>query len=65
VIREAFAARLIENGDLWMLCLDARSRTSRIYDLKTSEKILADIGKDYLPLFEALHRKLLPGAKEE
>ncbi len=62
VVREAFAARLIENGDLWMQSLDARNRTSHIYDLKTFEKILADIARDYLPLFEALQRKLLPSA---
>src|SRR5580704_13545414 len=28
VVKEAFAARLIENGDLWMQSLDARNRTS-------------------------------------
>jgi nucleotidyltransferase substrate binding protein (TIGR01987 family) len=60
VVREAFSARLIENGDLWMQSLDARNRTSYIYDLKTFEKILADIARDYLPLFDALQRKLLP-----
>jgi nucleotidyltransferase substrate binding protein (TIGR01987 family) len=65
VIREAFVARLIENGDLWMQALNARSRTLHMYDLKTFEKILADISTDYLPLFEALQRKLLPRPKEE
>jgi|CZKX01.1.fsa_nt_gi nucleotidyltransferase substrate binding protein (TIGR01987 family) len=65
VIKEAFAARLIENGDLWMQSLNARNRTSHIYDLKTFEKILADIGHDYLPLFEALQRKLLPSTLED
>jgi nucleotidyltransferase substrate binding protein (TIGR01987 family) len=65
VIREAFAARLIENGDLWMQSLNARNRTSHIYDLKTFERILADISKDYLPLFEALQRKLVPSAPKE
>ncbi len=65
MIKEAFAARLIENGDLWMQSLNARNRTSHIYDLKTFEKILADIGHDYLPLFEALQRKLLPSTLEE
>jgi nucleotidyltransferase substrate binding protein (TIGR01987 family) len=65
VVKEAFAARLIENGDLWMQSLNARNRASHIYDLKTFEKILADIGHDYLPLFDALRRKLLPSAPEE
>ena len=60
VVKEAFAARLIENGDLWMQSLAARNRTSHIYDLKAFEKILAEIAHDYLPLFEALQRKLLP-----
>lgn len=63
VVREAFAARLIENGDLWMQSLNARNRTPHIYDLKTFEKILADIARDYLPLFEALQRKLLPNTE--
>jgi len=65
VVKEAFAARLIENGDLWMQSLTARNRTSHIYDLKTLENILADIGHDYLPLFEALQRKLLPSTLED
>lgn len=65
VVKEAFAARLIENGDLWMQSLNARNRTSHIYDLKTFEKILDDIGHDYLPLFEALQRKLLPSTLED
>jgi nucleotidyltransferase substrate binding protein (TIGR01987 family) len=65
VVKEAFAARLIDNGDLWMQSLDARNRTSHIYDLKTFEKILADIAHDYLPLFDALQRKLFPSALEE
>jgi nucleotidyltransferase substrate binding protein (TIGR01987 family) len=65
VVKEAFAARLIENGDLWMQSLDARNRTSHIYDLKTFEKILADIAHDYLPLFDALQHKLLPSTPEE
>ena len=63
VVKEAFAARLIENGDLWMQSLAARNRTSHIYDLKAFEKILADIAHDYLPLFEALQRKLLSSTK--
>jgi nucleotidyltransferase substrate binding protein (TIGR01987 family) len=65
VIKEAYAARLIENGDLWMQCLTARNRASHIYDLKTFEKILADIGHDYLPLFDALQRKLLPSTRKD
>jgi nucleotidyltransferase substrate binding protein (TIGR01987 family) len=65
VIKEAYAARLIENGDLWMQSLNARNRTSHIYDLKTFQKILDDIGHNYLPLFEALQRKLLPSTLED
>jgi nucleotidyltransferase substrate binding protein (TIGR01987 family) len=65
VVKEAFAVRLIENGDLWMQSLNARNRMSHIYDLKTFEKILDDIGHDYLALFEALQRKLLPSTLED
>jgi nucleotidyltransferase substrate binding protein (TIGR01987 family) len=65
IVKEAFAVRLIENVDLWMQSLNARNRTSHIYDLKTFEKIMADIFRDYLPLFDALQRKLLSSAPEE
>jgi len=63
-IKAAFAARIIENGDLWMKALDARNQMSHTYNLKTFEQIIAEIRRDYLGLFDALHLKLLAKAAE-
>ncbi len=59
VIKAAFAAKLIETGDVWMQALDARNKMAHTYDLKTFEQIIADIRASYLSLFDELHLTLL------
>ncbi len=58
VIKAAYAAKIIKNGDGWMQALDARNKMSHTYDLKTFEKIIDDIRNNYLTLFDALHEDL-------
>ncbi len=62
VIRAAFAAKIIKDGEPWMEALDARNRMSHTYDIDAFEKIIERIEADYLPALEALEMRLL---KEE
>ena len=58
-IKAAVAARLIGDGERWMNALDARNKMSHTYNLKTFEKIIADIRSDYILLLDALHLGML------
>ncbi|MFM9977956.1 MAG: nucleotidyltransferase substrate binding protein [Sphingomonadaceae bacterium] len=55
VIKEAFAAKLIDDGDIWMRALDARNQMSHVYNLKVFEQVIAAIRSDFLALFDDLH----------
>lgn len=55
VIRAAFAANIITDGEIWMRALDARNRMSHTYDKKLFEQAATDIRDDYFSLLEALH----------
>lgn len=65
VIKEAFAARLLSDGQIWIDMLDQRNLLSHTYDKNTFEKIITAIHVRYLPaLLEAhdwfMKRKNLP-----
>lgn len=55
VIRAAFSARLISDGEAWMQALDARNRMSHTDNLQEAEKVVAEIRSTYLGLLDALH----------
>lgn len=55
VIKEAFAAKLIEKGQVWMDALDARNKMSHTYDIKQFEAVIEDIRAHYLAVIEALY----------
>ncbi len=59
VIRAAFAAKIIEHGDVWMRALDARNKMAHTYSFKSFERVIADIQTDYLPILDALHLWML------
>jgi nucleotidyltransferase substrate binding protein (TIGR01987 family) len=59
VIKTAFAAKIIEDGETWMKALDARNKMSHTYDLKVFEKIISEITTQYLSAFDGLYIKLL------
>ena len=59
VIREAFSAKLINDGQTWMDALDARNKMSHTYDMAQFERVIGDIGDQYLPAMEALYLTLL------
>ena len=58
VIRAAFAAGLIEDGDIWMEALKARNLMSHAYDPKRFEKILIAIKGSYLQPLKSAHATL-------
>jgi nucleotidyltransferase substrate binding protein (TIGR01987 family) len=59
VIRRAFEAGIIEQGETWQKALDARNRMSHTYNLETFERVIADIRTSYLAAFEELSLFLL------
>lgn len=59
VIKAAFQAGLIDNGEDWMDALDARNKMSHVYDLEVFEKVVADVSLRFLGLFEALYFRLM------
>jgi nucleotidyltransferase substrate binding protein (TIGR01987 family) len=64
VIRAAFAAKLIADGEAWMGALDARNKMSHTYNLREFETVIEEIRSSYLVLFEALHRLVLVRASK-
>ncbi len=65
VIKAAFAARIIADGEVWMQALDACNRMSHSYDLKVFERIIDDIHTRYLALFDALYSDFLTKAQPD
>jgi len=59
VIRAAFSAKVIKNGELWMRALDDRNKMSHVYNLKKFEEVIEKIRKHYLSLFDDLHLSLM------
>ena len=65
VIRKAFEANLLADGQTWMDALDARNKMSHNYDLKSFEAVIEEIRKHYLGAFDALHTKFLEKSGEQ
>ena len=59
VIRAAFNAKLITNGECWMQALDARNKMSHVYNMQKFEGTIQDIQKNYLTLLDNLHLSLM------
>jgi nucleotidyltransferase substrate binding protein (TIGR01987 family) len=58
VIKEAFAAKVIADGQVWIDMLDHRNRLSHTYSASVFEEAVKTIAARYLPAMEALHRDL-------
>jgi nucleotidyltransferase substrate binding protein (TIGR01987 family) len=59
VIRRAFEAGVIQQGEDWQNALDARNRMSHTYSFETFEQVIAAIRSSYLAAFAELHEVLL------
>ncbi len=55
VIKDAFAAKVISDGQVWIDMLDNRNLLSHNYDLSVFERAVNAIAKHYLPAMEKLH----------
>lgn len=58
VIRAAFAAKLIEDGEVWMQALDARNRMAHTYNVAAFDAVAVAIRDRYFAALEALHRDM-------
>ena len=59
VIKEAIAAKVIDNGDIWMDALDSRNKMYHTYSYKDFEKIITSIEKNYYPELDNFYLKML------
>ena len=57
-IRKAFSSGLIADGDVWMLMLKSRNKTSHTYNEITAREIASDIKQQFYPLFCELEKTL-------
>jgi len=57
VIKEAFKAKLIQEGKEWIDMLEDRNKTSHIYDEKEAQRIYEKIKDNHLRLLENLKQK--------
>ncbi len=55
VLKEAFTAKVIADGQVWIDMLDHRNLLSHTYDFTIFEKAVEMIAARYLPAMEALH----------
>lgn len=61
VIRQAFSARLIDDGEAWMAMIADRNLMARAYDFERFDVIIRSIHSRYLAILDALYQRLLAG----
>lgn len=59
VLRAAFEAKIIHQGERWMQALDARNKMSHTYNFEFFEEVVKEIHANYLHLFDNLYETLL------
>lgn len=59
VIKAAFEAKIIKDGEQWMVALDARNKMSHQYNLKKFEEIIKEIQAHYLSLLDDLYLTMM------
>jgi nucleotidyltransferase substrate binding protein (TIGR01987 family) len=65
VVRRAFEAGLVADGQAWMDALDARNKMSHVYDFKEFEAVIADIQARYLAAMGSLYEFFLSKAAND
>lgn len=58
VIKEAFAAKLLESGEVWVRMLDHRNLLSHTYDRSVFDTAISAVEDDYLLAIGELHTRL-------
>ncbi|MFM8333955.1 MAG: nucleotidyltransferase substrate binding protein [Opitutaceae bacterium] len=64
VLKDAYSARILADGRVWMEMLDHRNLLSHTYDLVAFEKAVEAIHRSYLPAIAQLHEFLLKEAEK-
>ena len=64
VIKEAFAAKIIRDGQTWINMLEQRNLMSHTYDRRTFETVFAAISGQYLVALEQVFAWLKDKASE-
>jgi len=59
VVRQAFAAKYIQDADTWLRMIGDRNLMSHTYDFSKFEVVIASIQSDYLPMLDEWHFQLL------
>ena len=59
-VREAFAAGLLDDGQIWFDMIEDRNRTVHTYDETRLEAVVANVRARYFAAFEALHAGSAP-----
>ena len=60
VIRQAFQAKLIADGDVWIDMLNDRNLMSHRYDFATFRRVVNDVERRYLPILADMYARFLP-----
>ena len=58
VVKDAFAAKIIEDGQIWIDMLNHRNLLSHTYEFSVFEKAVEAIASRYLSAMESLHQFL-------
>lgn len=58
VVKDAFAAKIIEDGQIWIEMLNHRNLLSHTYDFSVFEAAVETIAKLYLPAMDSFHKFL-------
>jgi nucleotidyltransferase substrate binding protein (TIGR01987 family) len=64
VIKQAFAAKILPDGQVWINMLDNRNLLTHTYDVSVFEQAVVAIAGHYLPALEQLHQ-FLAGKRAE
>ena len=59
VIKEAFAAKLLEDAQVWIDMMLHRNLLSHTYDITVFEAVLRTVAERYFPAFDRLHELFL------
>ena len=65
VLKQAYAARMIQDEHGWLEALQARNEASHTYNEEVAYQIVNDTRRVYLPLFESLETELDANWSEE
>lgn len=64
VVRQAWAAKYIDDAETWLKMIGDRNLMSHTYDFQKFEAVIKTIQSDYLPMLDAWYLKLLQEANE-